>query len=229
MMPLGLSVGAAAASALGKSTWAADSIVTAVVTMKMISRTRKISVNGVMLMSANTPPPSFLVIAIGKYLCGYRCSGQPPGPARSTSSPCGVGQLRARNPLGRDCNLFGACALGDVQNSHHVAEQHFAITLEHHDFLVHFSQRLAQARSKLALGNVLRVHEELVLSRVGHDDALVLRRGVGRVGQINVGGRLDSDRSRHHEDDQQYEEYVGERGDIDAVENTAAFGFRSAN
>src|ERR1700691_388621 len=44
--------------ALGKSTCAADSIVTEVVTMKMISRTRKISVSGVILMSAKTPPPS---------------------------------------------------------------------------------------------------------------------------------------------------------------------------
>jgi hypothetical protein len=41
---------------LGKSTWAADSIVIAVATMKMMSRTRKISVSGVMLMSAKTPP-----------------------------------------------------------------------------------------------------------------------------------------------------------------------------
>src|SRR3984893_581007 len=44
-------------SAKGKSTWAADSMVTEVVTMKMISSTRKISVSGVMLMSAKTPPP----------------------------------------------------------------------------------------------------------------------------------------------------------------------------
>ena len=43
--------------ALGRSTCAADSIVTEVVTMKMISRTRKISVSGVILMSAKTPPP----------------------------------------------------------------------------------------------------------------------------------------------------------------------------
>src|SRR5271166_3655347 len=56
MIPLGLSLGFAAASALGRSTCAADSIVTAVVTMKMISRTRKMSVSGVMLMSAKTPP-----------------------------------------------------------------------------------------------------------------------------------------------------------------------------
>src|SRR5271166_2024674 len=43
--------------ALGKSTCAADSTVTEVVTMKMISRTRKISVSGVILMSAKTPLP----------------------------------------------------------------------------------------------------------------------------------------------------------------------------
>src|SRR5271155_2167293 len=43
--------------ALGRSTCAADSIVTDVVTMKMISSTRKISVSGVILMSAKTPPP----------------------------------------------------------------------------------------------------------------------------------------------------------------------------
>src|SRR5579863_1132886 len=43
--------------ALGKSTCAADSIVTEVVTMKMISRTRKMSVSGVMLMLSKTPPP----------------------------------------------------------------------------------------------------------------------------------------------------------------------------
>ena len=43
--------------AFGRSTWAADSMVTEVVTMKMISRTRKISVSGVILMSAKTPPP----------------------------------------------------------------------------------------------------------------------------------------------------------------------------
>src|SRR5579863_7225600 len=44
--------------ALGKSTCAADSMVTEVVTMKMISSTRKISVSCVILMSAKTPPPS---------------------------------------------------------------------------------------------------------------------------------------------------------------------------
>src|SRR5208283_451994 len=44
-------------SASGKSTCAADSTVTEVVTMKMMSRTRKISVSGVILMSAKTPPP----------------------------------------------------------------------------------------------------------------------------------------------------------------------------
>src|SRR5271169_2581855 len=43
--------------ALGRSTCAADSIVTEVVTMKMISRTRKMSVSGVMLMLSKTPPP----------------------------------------------------------------------------------------------------------------------------------------------------------------------------
>src|ERR1700736_514531 len=44
-------------SAKGRSTWAADSIVTEVVTMKMISSTKKISVSGVILMSEKTPPP----------------------------------------------------------------------------------------------------------------------------------------------------------------------------
>src|SRR5579885_41872 len=43
--------------AFGRSTCAADSMVTEVVTIKMISSTRKISVSGVMLMSAKTPPP----------------------------------------------------------------------------------------------------------------------------------------------------------------------------
>src|ERR1022692_2082676 len=43
-------------SASGRSIWAADSIVTEVVTMKMISSTKKISVSGVILMSAKTPP-----------------------------------------------------------------------------------------------------------------------------------------------------------------------------
>src|SRR5271156_6327658 len=180
MMPLGLSVGDAAASALGKSTCAADSIVTAVVTMKMISRTRKISVNGVMLMSANPPPPLFLLIAMGKYLCG-----------RSTSSTTGgVGELCTRDPLGRDCDLFGAGALGDVQDSHHIAEQHFAIALEHDNLLIDLAQRLAQARAELALGHVLRVHEQLVLRGIRDDDALVLGRGVGRIRQIDVSGGL---------------------------------------
>src|SRR5580700_7276549 len=85
MMPLGLSVLGAVASALGKSTWAADSIVTAVVTMKMISRTRKISVSGVMLMSENTappPPPPPFFFAIGKYLYG---GDQPPDPVELAS------------------------------------------------------------------------------------------------------------------------------------------------
>src|SRR5438270_666546 len=54
MMPLGFSLGFACASALGRSTWAADSMVTEVVTMKMINKTRKMSVNGVMLMSEKT-------------------------------------------------------------------------------------------------------------------------------------------------------------------------------
>src|SRR5271166_3937080 len=178
MMPLGLSVGAAAASALGKSTWAADSIVTAVVTMKMISSTRKISVSGVILMSANTPPPLLLVIfplAMRKYLYGQRST---------TTTTAGVGHLRFRRPLGRDCNLFGARALGDVQNPHHIAEQHFAIALEHDDLLIHLAQRFAQTGAELALRHVFGVHEQFVLGGIGHDDALVLGRGVGRIGQI---------------------------------------------
>src|SRR5271156_5525054 len=100
MIPFGLSVGVDA-SALGKSTCAADSIVTAVVTMKIISRTRKISVSGVMLMSANTPPPLWPVIffAMRKYLYGQR----------STSPTRGVVlHLRTGDPFGRDGNLFGA-------------------------------------------------------------------------------------------------------------------------
>src|SRR5271170_7876084 len=43
--------------ASGRSTWVADSTATEAVTMKMISRTRKISVSGVMLISQNIPPP----------------------------------------------------------------------------------------------------------------------------------------------------------------------------
>src|SRR6202050_2410466 len=104
-MHLGLSFGLACASALGRSTCAADSIVTAVVTMKMISRTRKISVSGVILMSANTPPPFLPVIfplAMRKYLYGQRSI---------TTTTAGVGHLRFRRPLGRDCDLFGAGAL----------------------------------------------------------------------------------------------------------------------
>src|SRR5258708_33467278 len=135
-MPLGLSVVVVGALALGKSTCAADSIVTAVVTMKMISRTRKISVNGVMLMSANTPPPLFLVIfPMRKNLYG----------PRSTSPGGGVVfQLRTGDALGRDCDLFGARLFGDTKDSHHVAEQYFAITLEHDNLLIHLGQRVAQ-------------------------------------------------------------------------------------
>src|SRR5271156_3732076 len=43
--------------ACGNSTCVADSTITDAVTMKMMSRTRKISVNGVMLISQNIPPP----------------------------------------------------------------------------------------------------------------------------------------------------------------------------
>src|SRR5579863_2704275 len=154
MMPFGLSV-AAAGSPLGRSTCAADSIVTAVVTMKMISRTRKISVNGVMLMSENTAPPPpcfFFIIAMGRHLQGWRLSVF----YRSLSSTRtrGIAHLRARSPLGRDCDLRRTGALGDIQNPNHVAEQHFAIALEHHDLLVHLAQRLGQARMKFALGHV---------------------------------------------------------------------------
>ncbi len=53
--------------------------------------------------------------------------------------------LRARGPLGRDCDLGSAGALGDIQDADHVAEQHFAITLEHNDLLVHLAERLTQA------------------------------------------------------------------------------------
>src|SRR5580700_9196634 len=77
MMPLGLSVLGAVASALGKSTCAADSTVTEVVTMKMISRTRKISVSGVMLMSAKTPPlPPFGPLAATALSPLQRCVDQ---------------------------------------------------------------------------------------------------------------------------------------------------------
>src|ERR1700735_688578 len=202
MMPLRLSVVAWLGADLGKSTWAADSIVTAVVTMKMISRTRKISVSGVILMSANTPPPFLPVIfplAMRKYLYGQRST---------TTTTAGVGHLRIRGPLGRDRNLFGARTLGDVQNPHHIAQQHFAIALEHDDLLVHLAQCLAQTRLELALGHVLGVHEQFVLGGVSDDDALVLRRRVGCVRQIDVRRRLDSHRSRHHEDDQQNQENV---------------------
>src|ERR1700734_1202218 len=43
--------------ACGNSTWVADSTITDAVTMKMMSRTGKISVNAVMLISQNIPPP----------------------------------------------------------------------------------------------------------------------------------------------------------------------------
>src|SRR5260370_41009521 len=43
-------------SAVGKSICVADSTATDAVTIKMISRTRKISVSGVMLISQNIPP-----------------------------------------------------------------------------------------------------------------------------------------------------------------------------
>src|SRR5580700_9209923 len=43
--------------ACGNSTCVADSTITDAVTMKIMSRTRKISVSGVMLISQNIPPP----------------------------------------------------------------------------------------------------------------------------------------------------------------------------
>src|SRR6185437_3212940 len=43
-------------SASGRSTWEAASMVTEVVTMKMMSRTRKISVSGVMFICQNISP-----------------------------------------------------------------------------------------------------------------------------------------------------------------------------
>ena len=43
-------------SAVGRSIRVADSMATEAVTMKIISRTRKISVSGVMLISQNIPP-----------------------------------------------------------------------------------------------------------------------------------------------------------------------------
>src|SRR5271168_3827867 len=43
--------------ASGRSTCVTDSTATDAVTIKMISRTRKISVSGVMLISQNIPPP----------------------------------------------------------------------------------------------------------------------------------------------------------------------------
>src|SRR5260221_12781590 len=46
-------------SAIGRSTWEAASIVTEVVTMKMMSRTRKMSVSGVMLICQNISPLLF--------------------------------------------------------------------------------------------------------------------------------------------------------------------------
>src|SRR5260370_24361694 len=118
MMPLGLS-GGAACSALGKSTCAADSIVTAVVTMKMISRTRKISVSGVILMSENTPPPLLEVIAIGKHLYARRPSALDYCATRSSSCTRVIGHYRTRGPFNSDCDWGGACRPGGVQNPYH--------------------------------------------------------------------------------------------------------------
>src|SRR5579863_6819673 len=50
----------------GRSTWVADSTATDAVTMKIISRTRKMSVSGVMFISQNIPPsPLGVLTAIG--------------------------------------------------------------------------------------------------------------------------------------------------------------------
>ncbi len=68
-----------------------------------------------------------------------------------------------------------------------------------------------------------------MLSGVGDDDALVLGRGIRSLGQIDVCGGFDRDRSRHHEDDKQDQENIGQRGDVDTIENTATGRMRSAN
>src|SRR5271167_2874195 len=135
MMPLGLSLGLAAASALGRSTCAADSIVTAVVTMKMISSTRKISVKGVILMSAKTPPLPLL---------------GPLTAIRSASRRRVMLDLPGGRALGPNRDGRRSRRLGGVQDAHHVAEQDLAIALEDHHFGVDLDQRLAQARDQLA-------------------------------------------------------------------------------
>src|SRR4029077_14680076 len=64
--------------ASGRLTRAADSTATDVVTMKMMRRTRKMSVSGVMLISQNIPPPPVgELIAIGLFPldCGIDQTG----------------------------------------------------------------------------------------------------------------------------------------------------------
>src|ERR1700758_338878 len=103
MVPLGFSW-TATGGPWGKSTCAVDSIVTAVVTIKMMSSTRKISVNGVMLISANTPPPWFRAIVL-----------------RSASTWRWRSTARRQLRYG-DRDRLGACLLGLVQDTNHIAK-----------------------------------------------------------------------------------------------------------
>src|SRR5208282_681172 len=122
-------------------------MVTEVVTIKMISSTRKISVSGVMLMSAKTPP-----LPLG-----------PLTAIRSASRRLVMFDLSGGGALGSDRD---GCGSRGFQDAHHVAQQNLTVALKDHHLGVDLGQCLAQARYQLAFRNVFRIYKQLVLRRI---------------------------------------------------------------
>src|SRR5690348_3352614 len=82
-------------------------------------------------------------------------------------------------------------------------------------------ERVAQCRIQLALRNMPPVDVDLMVRSVADGDAsgLLMLSGCLEPGQVNVRGRFDGDRGGNHEDNQQNQENVRQRGDIDSSEN----------
>src|SRR5579875_232749 len=154
---------AACALPCGNPTWAADSIATAAPTMKMISRTRKMSVSGVILISPNKLLSLLLGIAM------WTLDDRP----RSLTQRA-LDFLDRRAP-GRDRDLVGAGCFGDSQYFDHVGQNYFAVALKHHYFRIDPAQRVVQGALQLRGGNILGIDEYLVIDGVGDDNPALFR------------------------------------------------------
>src|ERR1700730_1982897 len=68
----------------------------------------------------------------------------------------------------RKRHLVCARALGDIENPHHVAEDHSGVAVEHHRLVGFVREFVLERRSEFGFGELLRVEENLMRRGIGH-------------------------------------------------------------